>query len=187
MARVNWLGFPAGALIVYLVIFDRPWWLLEAGGVAKVAISPFNVVITFLGQGVLVPAVYYVTWAAKLTAVAAAAALFISSAAGDRGWSRRVMGFAWTKMPAIVIGLVAILVLASYATYFVGLPQQVSYSVPLAGVGRLSASFNSFSITATLTSNFTEHFMAAVVAAALSIAARLYHGRLGAEKAWKWE
>ena len=189
MPRVNVLGFIAGALILYLVFFDAPWWTLSAGEALSLQLSPFNISVVMLNSPVEAPIIYYITLAAKLVALAAAIAFFVSSAAGSKEWSRRVMGFAWTKMPGIVIGLVVVLAIISYGAAFLEqyLPVTTSYFIPLMGQGFFSISFDSYSISATVSTSFTQNFILAAIAAALSIAARLYHGRMEIEKAWRWE
>jgi len=193
VARVNFLGFIAGALIIYLVFFDAPWWTLSAGEALSLQVSPFNITMVVLNSPVEVPVIYYITLAAKITALAAAAAFFVGSAAGGKEWSRRVIGFAWIKITSIVVGLFIVLAIISYGSTYIGqylsqyLSMSASYNIPLMGEGHFEITYGSFSISANVLTSFGQNSMIAAAAVALSIVTRIYHGKIEFEKAWRWE
>ena len=172
--RVNWVGIVA-AIAMLILPFLGAWWRVSAGGEAiTTSVSPFNVDIVILGEEISIPIIWYVCLGAKLTIFAGGIIMLLGSIAGGRWWSKKLISFGYSKVPFMVVGLVAMAAIGAWAanTWLgLNLPYVVGSSIS-------TLSFDEADVVLPFSAALTPTFWAAVVVAALAIAARIYHRRL---------
>ncbi len=182
MPRVNWLGFIAAAAIAWVALSNDPWWVFRVGeNLVSVELSPFNLYMEVLGQPLHIPAIDYLVLAAKLLALAAVPAMIIASLMASRKASKHVMGFAWKKIPFLVVSLIIVIMLLPFLASIgvVQSPIELSFEMSfLTGTGELSANIQGISLRAPISSELTFEFWKAVAASIICIASRVYHGHL---------
>jgi hypothetical protein len=74
--KFNLLGLASAFLLFYTVLSNNPWWTVY-GGVGdertfSAEVSPFNISVEVLGKPVIVPILFYLTMAARLSILLAA-------------------------------------------------------------------------------------------------------------------
>ncbi|RLF18916.1 MAG: hypothetical protein DRN06_00235 [Thermoprotei archaeon] len=193
--RVNPLGLAAAASLFILAYFrEAAWWTVNIGDIAILNASPFKVTFNITNINILPPIIDYLTLGAWL-AVIVGAGLMILGSLTDKKWSKSLVSFGLSKITWELIGLVVVAVLLYVAlgpmfntlvnTFTGGLPgglQVLEHKTPfLVGEGliqmRMPQGGGAVVISVPLKANITEYFMMAVMALALSIAARIYQGR----------
>lgn len=186
---INWLGLIAGILMVALP-FLGPWWIGRVGtGAMEIALSPFDISITLLGQPVTSDLVWLFLLAEKIAIIIAGIFMILGSLSTKSWWSRHLIRFGLMKPFWAIIG---ILILLFAGTFFINniLPNFLS---GMTGGGGAAIELNIPYIVGTATStiqmgdvatiiapinlSLTIAFWVAVVTAALCIAARIYQRR----------
>jgi hypothetical protein len=177
--RINWFGLAAGiiTLVVVVVSLFLPWWQLTIGDkLIQVNASPMNTNFGLLSLQFTIPLIWAWNLASILTFVAAGLVMLLYSVIPTKSYSKELLGFSYKKpiyaLISFVVGLLVLVAIASFA----------GVSIPVMGSSNvaLPTQFMPFglSISALVSANFQLPFWLAVVAAALCIAARLYHGRV---------
>ena len=187
---VNWFGLVTGVLVLVLP-FLGPWWVGTAGrGAMVVALSPFDVSVSLVGQPLQSSLVSLFLLAAKITFVIAGIFMILASLFPNRWWSKRLFNFGVMKPFWSIIGLIALLLIGAIIFNMVLpklLPSMVSgegnavvqISVPyISGTTVSSIQVgDAVTITAPVTFSLTGIFWLAVVTSILGIIARIYHRR----------
>ncbi len=188
LPQVNWLGLVAGVLMLMLP-FLGPWWSATVGtGAADVALSPFDYNISLLGQPISSTLVGYFLLAAKLSVIIGGALMIAGSVGAKRWWGRRLVRFGAMKVFWMLIGLIALLLVGAFFVNSIlpsllggmgGEEVAMQLNVPyIAGTTTSTIQVgDAATITAPITSSLTGIFWVAVLAAALGVAARIYHRR----------
>jgi hypothetical protein len=177
--RINWFGLAAGiiTLVVVVVSLFLPWWQLTIGDkLIQVNASPMNTNFGLLSLQFTIPLIWAWNLASILTFVAAGLVMLLYSVIPTKSYSKELLGFSYKKpiyaLISFVVGLLVLVAIASFA----------GVSIPVMGSSNvaLPTQFMPFglSISALVSANFQLPFWLAVVAAALCIAARLYHRRV---------
>jgi hypothetical protein len=106
--KVNFFGIVASLLLFYIVLSNKPWWILRGGeGIFYAAVSPFNVKIEILGKPVIVPIIFYLNLTATLSMLLAASTMLLGSFLAEKEWSRPMIGFKGLMLPILfLVGLV---------------------------------------------------------------------------------
>lgn len=177
---INWFGLAAGiiTLVVLVISFYFPWWQLTIGeNLIKINSSPVNTNFAlFGGDQFTVPLIWALNLITILTFTAAGTIMLIYSINPTKPYAKHLLGFSYKKplyaVVSFAVGIVAIVIV----TGFLGM------SIPLAGtkIVTLPTQFvsNDLSITAQVSSSFQLPFYLAIAAAALCIAARLFHSHV---------
>ena len=177
---INWFGLSAGiiTLIVLVISFYVPWWQLTIGqNLIKINASPVNTNFgLFGGAQFTIPLIWALNLISILTFTACGLVMLIYSLNPTKPYSKHLLGFSYKKPLYVVIffavGLVAIVIIAGF----------LGMSIPLMGTATLTLPTqlisNGLSISALASGSFQLPFYLAIVAAALCIAARLYHRNL---------
>ena len=178
LRTINWFGIICAAslaLLLFLsVAFRAPWWRLTiADGLGSVELSPMDADIRLLGQTVEVPILWYLNLGTKVTILLVAAMLFFSSLKIDGARSRRLMELSYKKPLYIVLGLIAI---GALSKLLIG--SLLPFDVPFVGTSTVVINARGATISVPVTATFTWVFGLAVIAAVLSLSARLYHSRV---------
>src|SRR5208337_1929718 len=176
---INWFGLSAGIiiLIVLVISFYVPWWQLTIGeNLIKVNASPVNTNFGLFGTQFTVPLIWALNLISILTFTACGLVMLIYSLNPTKSYSKHLLGFSYKKPLYVLISFVAVLVAIIAIAGFLGL------SIPLMGSATLSLPTQfmptGLSINALVSGSFQLPFYLAIVAAALCIAARLYHKNL---------
>ena len=190
---MNWFGLVAGVLVLVLP-FLGPWWIGRAGtGAMEIALSPFDVTVSLMGQPVQSSLVGLFLLAAKITFVIAGTFMILSSLFPKRWWSKRLFKFGVMKPFWSVVSLLIVLVVGSLIFNY-ALPGLLSGAFSGAGAGNAVVQINmpyisgtsvstiqigsNATITAPITLSLTGIFWLAVATAILGIIARIYHRTL---------
>jgi len=179
--KINWFGLVAGivTLVVLLISLFMPWWQLTVGNnFFNVYSSPINTNFCLYGSQFTIPLIWAWNLSNILLFAASGVVMLIYAFLPAKKYSKDLLTFSYKKplyaLLSFIIGLFVIEVVA--AGFF-------KVDFPLMGSANVSFSFPSFipinaSISTLVTTSFMLPFWLAIVAAALCIAARLYHGRL---------
>jgi hypothetical protein len=178
---INWFALAAGivTLVTLLVSLFMPWWQLTVGNnFFNVYTSPINTNFGLYGSQFTIPLIWAWNLSNILLFTAGGIVMLIYAFLPTKKYSIDLLAFSWKKplyaLLSFIIGLVVIVVIAA------GL---FNVNFPLMGSANVNFAFPSFipiraSISTLVTGAFLLPFWLAIVAAALCVAARLYHGRL---------
>lgn len=179
--RINWFGLAGGLMVVVLVFasvaYAYPWWQLTVGaGFFEANASPMNTNFSLLGNMLTIPLIYFLNLTCLLSLIASAVAMLFYSVLPTKSYSKDLLGFAYKKpLMTLLVFVIGLLVV----TYAAGILFQISFQMVGSTTVRLPASMSGgTAINVPIVTSFTWMFWLAVVAAALSIAARLYHRRI---------
>ena len=177
---INWFGLSAGiiTLIVLVLSLYVPWWQLTIGqNLIKINASPVNTNFgLFGGTQFTIPLIWALNLISILTFTACGLVMLIYSVLPTKSYSKHLLGFSYKKpvylLISFAVGLVAIIAIAGF----------LGMSIPLMGSTTLTLPTQfmptGLSINASVSGSFQLPFYLAIVAAALCIAARLYHKNL---------
>jgi hypothetical protein len=181
LTKFNWFGLAGGVttLLVIAASMICPWWQLTVGDdLMKINASPVNTNFGFLDTSFTIPFILALNIVSILTLLASGIAMLIYSIIPRKSYSKHLLGFGYKKplftVLFFVIGLVVTTVI---------LQAVLSLNVPLMGstTSTLPIPFVSgITLSVLLSAGFQWSFWLAVVAAALCIAARLYHKKVAA-------
>lgn len=191
LLSVNWFGFVTGVLVLVLP-FLGPWWVGRAGtGAMEIALSPFDINMSFMGLPLGSSLVGLFLLAAKITFVIAGIFMILASLFPKRWWSKRLFRFGVMKPFWSVLSLLIILVVGALIFNY-ALPGLLSGA--FSGAGNAVVQINmpyisgtavstiqigtTATVTAPITFSLTGIFWLAVATGILGIIARIYHRRL---------
>jgi hypothetical protein len=176
--NVNWFGFAGGivTLIVLAVSLFVPWWQLTVGdNLMKVNASPVNTNFGVFGAQFRLPLVSALNLVSILTFSASGLVMLFYSLTPIKPYFKQLLGFSYKKpLFSLIVFVSGLLIITSIASLF-------DINVPIFGSTNLSLPSNlvmGADVKASVSGSFQFPFWLAIVAAALCIAARLYHGRL---------
>ncbi len=179
LTKLNWFGLAGGAttLMVIAVSLVCPWWQLTVGDdLLTVNASPVNMNVGFLDTSFTIPFILALNIVSILTLVASGIAMLVYSLIPRKSYSMHLLGFGYKKPLFTVLFFVIGLVVTTVICQAV-----LSLTIPLMGsaTSTLPIPFVSgVTLTVLLSAGFQWSFWLAVVAAALCIAARLYHRKV---------
>jgi hypothetical protein len=192
IAGINWLGVVSGLLMIALP-FLGPWWIGKAGEALEIALSPFNLSMSVVGQPISSNLVDLLLLAVAIGMVIAGVFMIVASIFPRRWWSKHLIKYGATKPLWAVVGLIVFLIVGALLFNNVvakmlpsligeqagGMGVFVSFDLPYV----IGTSYSSIkigevaSITAPITFSLTFAFWVAVATSALGVAARIYHRR----------
>jgi len=189
MRSINVFGVVAGVLMVALP-FLGPWWIARAGtGAVEVALSPFDVSVSVLGQTVRSDLVWLFLLAEKIAMVIAGSFMVMGSISPNAWWSKRLVRFGVMKPFWAVVGLVVMVVAGAFLVNNIlpnfisnmtgGTGASIQLQVPyLVGTAdSVIQAGSQLTITAPVNVSLTMTFWVAVATAVLAIMARINHRR----------
>jgi hypothetical protein len=179
LSKINWFGFVGGALTILMIVVSMfyPWWQLTVGDdLIKINASPVNTNFGFLDASFTIPFIWALNVIGLLTLLLSGVAMLIYSVMPAKSFAKPLLDFGYKKplftFLFFVIGLVAVTMI---------LQAVLDFNLPLMGsaTNTLPIPFASgVTISVFLSAGFQWSFWLAVVAAALCIAARLYHKKV---------
>ncbi|MFH1821769.1 MAG: hypothetical protein ABH852_04950 [Methanobacteriota archaeon] len=184
---VNVLGVVAGIFMIALP-FLGPWWIAVVGtGAIEIALSPFDMSVSVLGQPIQSELISLFLLAARIAMIIAGVFMIFGSVSPKSWWSKRLVRFGVMKPFWAVVGIVVFAVAGAFIINNV-LPNFLSNMVGGTGasiqleVPYLMGTANSViqigsqaTVTAPVNVSLATPFWLAVVAAVLGIAARISH------------
>jgi hypothetical protein len=179
LTKFNWFGLAGGitTLLVIAASMVYPWWQLTVGDdLMKINASPVNTNFGFLDTSFTIPFIWALNIVSILTLLASGIAMLIYSLIPRKSYSKHLLGFGYKKPLFTVLFFVISLVVITMILQAV-----LSLNVPLMGstTSTLPIPFVSgVTLSVLLSAGFQWSFWLAVVAAALCIAARLYHRKV---------
>jgi len=179
LTKFNWFGLAGGAttLLVIAVSLVYPWWQLTVGDdLMTINASPVNTNFGFLDTSFTIPFIWALNIVSILSLLASGIAMLIYSIIPRKSYSKHLLGFGYKKplytVLFFIIGLVVTtIILQAVLSINVPLMGSTTSTLPIPFVSGVTLSF-------LLTAGFQWSFWLAVVAAALCIAARLYHRKV---------
>jgi hypothetical protein len=179
LSKINWFGFVGGALTILMIVVSMfyPWWQLTVGDdLIKINASPVNTNFGFLDASFTIPFIWALNVIGLLMLLLSGVAMLIYSVMPTKSFAKPLLDFGYKKplftFLFFVIGLVAVTMI---------LQAVLDFNLPLMGsaTNTLPIPFASgVTISVFLSAGFQWSFWLAVVAAALCIAARLYHKKV---------
>ncbi len=185
---MNWFGLIAGVLMLALP-FMGPWWQLTAGtGAADVALSPFDVSFTILGQPIHSSFIEIFLLAAKIGMVIAGGLMVAGSIMPSSWWGKHLVRYGMMKPVWTLVFLVATLLIGAVILNSIlpmimagiagpaGSGMVVDVSIPYL-TGSSTATIQvagAVTITAPINATLTGNFWIAVIAAVMGVMSRLY-------------
>jgi hypothetical protein len=180
--NVNWFGFAAGivTLIVLVISLFIPWWQLTVGdNLMKVNASSVNTNFGLFGAQFTLPLIFALNLVSILAFSASGIVMLFYSLMPTKSYSKQLLGFSYKKPLFSLITFVSgLLIITSIASLF-------DINVPIFGSTTLNLHSNLMmgaNINASVSGSFQLPFWLAMVAAALCITARLYHGSVVAKE-----
>ena len=179
LTKFNWFGLAGGAttLLVIAVSLFSPWWQLTVGDdLLTVNASPVNMNLGFLGTSFTIPLIVALNIVSILSLLASGIAMLIYSIIPRKSYSKHLLGYGYKKPLFTVLFFITGLVVTTVICQAV-----LSFNIPLMGssTSKLPIPFVSgVTLSVLLSAGFQWSFWLAVVAAALCIAARVYHKKV---------
>ena len=158
--------------------FYAPWWQLTIGqNLIKVNASPVNTNFGLLGGAQFtIPLIWALNLISILSFTACGLVMLIYSVNPTKAYSKHLLGFSYKKPLYVVISfagcLIAIVVIAGFLGMSIPLMGSTTLNLPTQLIS------SGLSISALVSGSFQLPFYLAIVAAALCIAARLFHKNL---------
>jgi hypothetical protein len=152
-----------------------PWWQLTIGeNLIKINASPVYTNFGLLGTQFTIPLIWALNLIAIMTFAACGGMMLVYSLLPTKPYAKQLLGFSYRKPLYTVVSFAVILVIIILIAGHFGLniPLTGSATVTLPGSWTQGAT-----VSALFSGNFQFSFWLAIVAAALCIAARLYHSR----------
>ncbi|MGB9914990.1 MAG: hypothetical protein ACPLIG_03315 [Candidatus Bathyarchaeales archaeon] len=184
LARVNWFGFAGGVLtlLTAAVSLLQPWWQLTVGdNLLQANVSPVNTNFGFADTMFTIPFIWALNISSLLMFIAGGVAMLVYSFAPTKSYAKPLLGFSYKKplytLIFFVIGLIAATMIAQMI---------IGLNVPLTGLTTVTlpqSLTEGATINVSIATGFQWPFWLAAVAAALCIAARLYHKKVGSAPA----
>ena len=176
--KFNLLGLASAFLLFYTALSNNPWWTVY-GGVGdertfSAEVSPFNISVEVLGKPVIVPMLFYLTMAARLSILLAAATTLLGSLLANKPWSKPLISLRGLILPVLFLaGLFITLNLAS---------SYANVSIPLIGRSIIEYTINygglRIDTEMAVEAALTQEYWIALTAGVLSVLAKADHGRI---------
>jgi len=179
LTKFNWFGLAGGATTILVIAASLvcPWWQLTVGDdLLTVNASPVNMNVGFMDTSFTIPFILALNIVGILTLLASGIAMLVYSLIPRKSYSKHLLGFGYKKPLFIVLFFVIGLAVTTVICQAV-----LSLNVPLMGsaTSTLPMPFVSgVTLSVLLSAGFQWSFWLATVAAALCIAARLYHRKV---------
>jgi len=177
--QINYFALIGGILILLLLPISIyfSWWQLSIGrNLLALNVSPVNTNITLFGTQFNAPLLWAMNLTGALTFLASGIIMLIYALIPAKPYSKDLLSFAYRKpLYIVILYLAGLLVMTFAAQAFLG------QGIPIAGSANLtlpSSMTMGANISVLVTSAFQWPFYLAIVAAGLSITARVYHTKL---------
>jgi len=176
--KINWPGLAAGitTLIMLAVSIFLPWWQLTIGeNLIKINASPVYTNFGLLGTQFTMPLIWALNLIIILTFAACGVMMLVYSLVPTKPYAKQLLGFSYRKPLYTVVSfaVVLIIIILIAGRFGLNIPLMGSATVTLLGNWTMGAT-----VTALVSGYFQLSFWLAIVAAALCMAARLYHSRV---------
>jgi len=193
LKTMNLFALAAGALMLVVVALSIfvPWWKLQIGsgtGFVTVNVNPFYTNFGVLRLNFVVPVLFAINVAAIALFTASGVIFIIYAFKPTKSYSKHLLSYGWKRPVYTIIGFIVVLMVILYVVP--GVVNSMGHStipVPLAplmgsSLIRLPSGVfdnsNSIQIGITVITTFEYTFYLGLVATALGIVARIYHGRI---------
>jgi hypothetical protein len=179
--KFNWFGLAGGAITILMIAVSlfSPWWQLTVGDdLLTINASPVNMALGFLGTSFTIPLIVALNIVSILSLLASGIVMLIYSIIPRKSYSKHLLGFGYKKPLYAVLFFIIGLIVTTVICQAV-----LNFNIPL--VGSTTSTFpipfiSGVTLSVLLSAGFQWSFWLAVVAAALCIAARLYHKKVAA-------
>lgn len=191
---INWFALVSGVLMIVVVglSFFTPWWQLKIGSnLATINADPFYTNFGVLGLEFVVPILFAFNIGAMVLFVISGALLILYSIQPLKSYGKEPLCYGYKRPIYTIISFVIVLALIAYAvpaainTISGGQASLASPIFPIVGAstvqlptGMSSGSGSSAQVGVSIITSFQYPFYLAVVATALAIVARFYHGKI---------
>jgi hypothetical protein len=177
--QINLFALIGGILILLILPISIyfSWWQLTIGkNLLSINVSPVNTNISLFGTPFSAPLILAMNLTGILTFLASGIIMLIYALIPTRSYSKDLLNFAYRKpLYAVILYLVGLLVMTFGTQTFLGQGIPITGSTNLALPSDMTMGAN---ISVLVTSAFQWPFYLAIVAAGLSVTARVYHIKL---------
>ncbi|MEM3769794.1 MAG: hypothetical protein QXG76_01230 [Candidatus Bathyarchaeia archaeon] len=178
LKKINWFGLAGGiatlTLVALALIYASPWWQLSIGeDLGYAGISPLSFSSTILGSSMGIPLIFFINLSCQLSFIASAIAIIVYSVLPEKNYSKHLLGFAYKKPLITVIIFSVFIIGVSYAVQ-----AMLKINIPINGTSTTTLNLGAIEIIAPITAGFTWVFWLALIAAALCVAAKIYHKKI---------
>jgi hypothetical protein len=180
--KFNLLGLASSFLLFYTALSNNPWWTVYGGvgdeRIFSAEVSPFSTSVEVLGKPVIVPMLFYLTMAARLSVLLASATTLSGFLLIKKPWSKPLVSLKGLMLPLLFLaGLFITLNLASsYAN--ISLPligrSTIEYTIDYGGL--------KIDTETAVETALTQEYWIALTAGVLSALAKAVHGRVVADQ-----
>ena len=176
--KFNWFALAGGVTTILMIAASlvSPWWQLTIGDdLMTVNASPVNMNMGFLDTSFTIPFIFALNIVSILSLIASAIAMLIYSLVPRKSWSMHLLGFGYKKPLYTVLFFIIGLLVTTVICQAV-----LNFTIPLMGsaTSTLPIPIANITLTVLLSAGFQWSFWLAIAAAALCIAARIYHGKV---------
>jgi hypothetical protein len=179
--KINWLALAGGVSTVILIAVSLfvPWWVLSVGqGLVKANVSPIYTDFSLIGNAFTVPLLFALNLASILTLSAGGIAMLIYSIKPEKPYSKKLLGFGYSKpLFSVVLFVIVLFALQQIVRLMVNL------NVPIIGSATStlpqSTTYGTV-VTVLISAELQWPFYLAVAVATLCLAARFYHKKIAA-------
>jgi len=177
--KVNWFALVGSLIIIIVVIASLyiPWWQVSVGELGSFGFSPISTNAELLNIALTIPILWALNLTGLLLLVTSGLLLLVYSLLPTKPYSKHLLGYAYKKplytIIFFIIPLVAIPLIAQTI---------LNVNIPLNGTSIVALPMGAFGVGITVSFQFSAGFQwtfwLAIIAAALCIAARLYHRKV---------
>jgi hypothetical protein len=182
-AKVSWIGIAAGVttLILIAVSLIVPWWHFTAGNPTPhpfidVGFSPVNLNFVVVETAVNIPIIWALNMVTLLSLLASGIIMLIYAVLPTKPYAKKLLSFSYkTPLITVILFVVELVVLSLMAKAIAGVNFPLTGSAFIQFPQSITGGFSAGVITIAM---FEWPFYFGIAVAALSLAARLYHGKL---------
>ncbi len=177
--KINWLGIAGGALILLLIAISLfiPWWQLQVGdNLIKAYVSPLYTNFDFIGNTFTIPLLLALNITSIILLAAGGITILIYAVKPTSPNAKQLLGFGYKKPLYAVITFTITLIIITLVV-----KSSWGIDIPLIGQTTTTLPANltqNTTISVLLQAGFQWPYLIAITAAALCIAAKLYHKKI---------
>ena len=191
---MNWFALAAGALMLVVVILSMltPWWKLQIGsgsGLVTINANPFYTNFGVLRLNFVIPILFALNIGIMVLFAVSGVVFIIYSVKPAKSYSKQLLSYGWKRPLYTVIGFIVTMIVILYVVPDIINTMAHASMVPVPIAPLMGSSViqlpsgmfggsNSIQIGVTLITTFEYTFYLGLVATALGIVARVYHGRI---------
>jgi len=174
--KINWFALTGGIITIIVVIASLyiPWWQISVGELGSFGFSAVNTNAELLKTALTIPIIWALNLTSLLLLITSGALLVVYSLLPTKPYSKHLLGYAYKKpLYAVIFFIISLIAISLIAQTI------LNVNIPLNGTSTVALPMGALGVGITVSflssAGFQWTFWLAITAAALCIAARLYH------------